>query len=134
MNMNLSTKKITLILLSVSFIGFFMPWFYFSKSVDYSIGLTWLSNIGFILGYFGSIVFVLINEKSKAIRVCTLIFLSFLPITCIYEFFTWHIQTITGGPSIRASFQSTHYGFYVTLISTSIAFIINLIYFIKKKV
>lgn len=132
------TNKITIVFLGISVIGFFLPWFYFEESVDYSTGVGYLGDIGFIIGYIGSFILVLINEKSKTIGAIRLIFLSILTLTCIYCFimfpmnlFTGDINLKIGFESLNSSMNSTHYGFYITLTGIIISLILNIRMFIK---
>lgn len=136
--MQITLRNITLILLIISLVGFFLPWFYFNKSVDYTIGLGELGSVGFVFGYIGSFILVLINENSKAIKVLKSIFLSLIPLNCIYLFIDFPMNKFTGSQnlslgleSISRSLEFSHLGFYITLITTTIALIINITY-IKK--
>lgn len=126
-------RKMIIVFLIISIVGIFLPWFYFEKTVDFSTGSSWCLNIGFLLGYIGSFSFIFVDERSKEINICNLIFLILIPLTCIYLFFTWHIETITGELDFRTSIETAHYGFYITLISSTVSTIIYLVKLIHKK-
>ncbi|MEG0372160.1 MAG: hypothetical protein RR645_07695 [Clostridium sp.] len=126
-------RKLVIILLSISVFGFFLPWFYFSKSVDYSTGWNFVLNSPIIIvGLFASSILISIPNHTKGQYISTLIFLSIIPITCIYLFFTWHVLTITGKIELETSLSTTHYGFYITLISSSLATIVYSIKGLKE--
>lgn len=124
----ININKIIMLFIFISIIGFFLPWFYFEKSVDYKTGIWWLKNPIVILGYFLYVSLIFLEKKRVA-----LLIIIFIIIYLVYVFFTWHILTITGELNINTSISTIHYGFYVTLISLCITFILNLYSVLKKK-
>lgn len=124
----LNKNNLILFFLIISIIGFFLPWFYFEKSVDYRTGLPWLNNPFLIGCYICSIFFTILRMNIESGISTLLIF-----IYEIYIFLTWHVMTITGEINIKTSFSTAHYGFYISFLSLLIALIINLIVIIKEK-
>jgi len=127
-------KKIVGVLLLISLVGLFLPWFFFDKNVDYANGLMWLLSLPLLgISFFTSIILLFVKKRSKIIDIINFIFLLLIPLSCIYLFFTWHILTITGTVDIIASFNTAHYGFYITFISSLIATILYSLNLIKVK-
>lgn len=134
--MKLTSKISVTILFIISIIGLFLPWFFFSKTEDYSNGLSWL-NIGMIIGYLGTMltsIIIWIKKGTVDTEWANFVFMILILVSTIYEFFTWHIETITGSMNIRISIEYTHYGFYVTLISTIFAITIYSYNIIRKRI
>ncbi|MBM7553095.1 CHASE2 domain-containing sensor protein [Thalassobacillus pellis] len=104
------------ILLIISCIGLFCPWFYFSPEIDYTSGWHWVAAAPTIfIGLVGALMFI---WKSRWVSFAAL---SMVPLSCVYLFFSWHVPTITGELSFRISYENTHYGFYVTLLASLLA-------------
>lgn len=121
-------NNLVILFIIISIIGFFLPWFYFEKSVDYRTGVYWIKDPNLILGYLGAIISCFL-EKSKIsfiIIICIVIYL-------IYIFLTWHILTITGEFDINTSITTAHYGFYLSLVSMIIASILNIVIIRKER-
>ncbi|MEF9952298.1 MAG: hypothetical protein RR840_02280 [Clostridium sp.] len=117
----------------LSLLGIFGPWFYFVKSVDYRTG--WGTDIAFIIvGFFIYFLMIWINDCDKRIRITVLVGNLIVITSCIYEFLTWHIMTITGELDLRVSFTTTHWGFYMTLICAVVSSIIYTVGIIKSRV
>lgn len=119
--MNDKYKKIIIGLILISIIGLFLPWFFFDSDVDYTNGLVWLSSPLLSIGILSSMFLIFIKRRSKVVNIANFISLLLIPVSCVYLFFTWHIMNITGELDIIVSFNTAHYGFYITTISSLIA-------------
>ncbi|KMT21588.1 hypothetical protein [Clostridium cylindrosporum] len=134
--MRLPSRIAITILLIISIVGLFLPWFFFSRTEDYSNGWSWM-NICMIIGYVGSLVssaMIFMKKGSVDIEMLNFLCMILIIISCIYEFLTWHVETITGSMNLRISIENTHYGFYVTLISISLAVIVYIYNLMRKRI
>ncbi|MGL6108401.1 hypothetical protein [Romboutsia sp.] len=126
-------RKVIVTLLCFGIVGLFFPWFYFEKSIDYTIGLDWIASMPTLsIGYVLSFIFIFIKSRSKVTDFITLMGLLAIPITCIYKFLTWHTLTITGKIDILVSLTTTHYGFYLTFLSSLFAAGLYILHFKKE--
>lgn len=126
-------RQIIIRFILISVIGLFLPWFFFDKEVDYNNGLVWLSSPLLSISFLVSIILILVEKRTKIINVANFISLLLIPVSCIYLFCTWHIMYITGEFNLMISFNTAHYGFYITTISSLIATILYSSYMIKNK-
>ena len=134
--MKITSRTIITILIITSIIGLFLPWFFFSKTEDYRNGLACM-NIGMIIGYTGVITsnsMILMKKKSVDVEMSNFICMIVIIISALYGFFTWHIETITGSMNLRISIETTHYGFYVTIISLTLSVGIYIYNLVKKRI
>lgn len=106
--------KLILVLLLGSIAGLFLPWLYFDRNVDYARGLDFLIAPLFFAGMIGSCVLCLLKERDNTVNVFNLIALALVPISCVHQFLTWHVMTITGRIDLSVSFSTAHFGFYMT--------------------
>ncbi|MFD1019699.1 hypothetical protein ACFQ2J_11000 [Thalassobacillus hwangdonensis] len=120
-------RWITGVLVGISLLGLFFPWFYFNADVDYSNGWRWMAAVPTVLiGIVAGFILLWQKRRSKKINLLTLAALLIIPLSCMYGFFTWHVPTVTGEISFQTSFEHTHFGFYLTMISSLLAVVLYL--------
>ncbi len=115
-------------LLGISIAVLFFPWFYFSRYIDYSNGWQNVAHAPFIPAGLVAAIFLVWKSKWSSFIVLLIALLS-----CLYLFFTWHIQTITGELNLRVSYETVHYGFYITFIASLLAMVTYIDYNIILK-
>ncbi|SCJ90585.1 Uncharacterised protein [uncultured Eubacterium sp.] len=129
---NYPFNKLILVLLFFSVVGLFLPWLYFDRSVDYTTGLDFLVAPLFFSGLVGSIVLSLLRERSQMVNIVNLVALLLIPSSCIFQFLTWHVMTITGKIDLSVSFSTAHCGFYLTFFSSLTAALLFAIGLVKR--
>lgn len=124
------------IFLVISITGLFLPWFFFSWTEDYSNGFGCM-NPGMMLGYLGSLglcIIIPIKKDLENLELLNFLCLILIALSSLYEFFTWHIETVTGNLNLRVSIENAHYGFYISLISIVFSIAIYIYNLIKKRI
>lgn len=94
-------------------------------------------NFGTIMGYLGSLVsnsMMFIRNGSVDVEMLNFLCMILIVLSFIYEFLIWNIEATTGSVNLRISIDTAHcnHGFYVTLISISLAGIVYIYNLMRK--
>ncbi|KNF08131.1 hypothetical protein CLPU_9c00270 [Gottschalkia purinilytica] len=108
-----------LVLLSIGFIGLFLPWANPGSESSYYYGYYSTSLI-----IFYTILFIIFFTSKSFYMWSSLIIMIGICIFSVVQFLTWHILNITGEIDINYSIQSVCIGFFITLVSTIIVIVI----------
>jgi len=115
-------------MLTGSLLTMFWPWFGGTRGVQTISGLILLENpialTCMILAYIG-----IWSDYGKNSEILGMIGLLGIAVMEIYEFFTWHIITITGHFDLRLSIEWCYPEFYIALFSMIMTLLIYKKYF-----
>ncbi|WP_114571617.1 hypothetical protein [Exiguobacterium flavidum] len=119
MNNEFKQQVLVSTLLVTGVIGLFFPWFRLEDTFRPVDGWLWffsnpLMSISFVAAFF----LLWTKNRSNFGTVCLFLALLFIPLTSLYHLLVSH----SGSLNLSASFASAYFGFFMTFLSTTIAF------------
>lgn len=114
---------------AASMIPLAFPWFSFHLETDGQLGLEVITNPFFIIACL-VFLFSVCSNKDMIYHIGFLSLFVF-PVLYVYEFLTWHYDTITGEINIVTSLQTAQFGFYLGML---MSLVMIGYYFVRWKV
>lgn len=123
---NKSKKCLWIASYMASLVPFVLPWCYFDVAIDGIKRGIDIINLPLIFMMVGCTLLCFILNQYKIIKIITIILLVIHPIVYILYFMFWYVP-LTTGFNIILSYETAHFGIYLSIICS----ILEIIYYVK---